>query len=93
MPAHPLIKGVLTDTGFANTVMRAEMFGGHGYIAEHAWSSSCADARIAMIYEGANGIPGAHLVGRQIAEDGAAPYRRFLPRCKASSRSTAPTRR
>src|SRR3954470_23429587 len=31
----PVIKGVLTDTGFANTVLAQQVFGGHGYIAEH----------------------------------------------------------
>ncbi len=30
----PVLKGVLTDTGFANTVSAQQMFGGHGYIAE-----------------------------------------------------------
>src|SRR6202030_4556185 len=27
----PVIKGVLTDQGFANTVMAQQVFGGHGY--------------------------------------------------------------
>ena len=31
----PVIKGVLTDTGFANTVAAQQVFGGHGYIAEN----------------------------------------------------------
>src|SRR5262249_27003361 len=31
----PIIKGVLTDVGFANTVLAQQVFGGHGYIAEH----------------------------------------------------------
>src|SRR5207248_9922741 len=60
----PVIKGMLTDTGFANTVMAQQMFGGHGYIAEHGMEQFVRDARIAMIYEGANGIQALDLVGR-----------------------------
>src|SRR6185295_13104590 len=52
----PVVKGVLTDTGFANTVTAQQVFGGHGYIAEHGMEQFVRDARIAMIYEGANGI-------------------------------------
>jgi hypothetical protein len=66
----PVIKGVLTDTGFANTVMAQQMFGGHGYIKEHGMEQFVRDARIAMIYEGANGIQGLDLVGRKLPRDG-----------------------
>ena len=38
----PVIKGVLTDQGFANAVMAQQVYGGHGYIASTAWTSSCA---------------------------------------------------
>ena len=30
----PIVKGVLTDVGFANAVKAQQIFGGHGYIAE-----------------------------------------------------------
>ncbi len=66
----PVIKGVLTDTGFANTVMAQQMFGGHGYIAEHGMEQFVRDARIAQIYEGANGIQALDLVGRKLGKDG-----------------------
>src|SRR6187551_736257 len=66
----PVIKGVLTDLGFANTVMAQQMFGGHGYIAEHGMEQFVRDARIAMIYEGANGIQALDLVGRKLGKDG-----------------------
>jgi hypothetical protein len=66
----PVIKGVLTDTGFANTVMAQQVFGGHGYIAEHGMEQFVRDARIAMIYEGANGIQALDLVGRKLPRDG-----------------------
>jgi alkylation response protein AidB-like acyl-CoA dehydrogenase len=66
----PVIKGVLTDTGFANTVMAQQIYGGHGYIAEHGMEQFVRDARIAMIYEGANGIQALDLVGRKLGKDG-----------------------
>jgi alkylation response protein AidB-like acyl-CoA dehydrogenase len=66
----PVIKGVLTDTGFANTVLAQQMYGGHGYIAEHGMEQFVRDARIAMIYEGANGIQALDLVGRKLGKDG-----------------------
>ncbi len=66
----PVIKGVLTDGGFANAVMAQQMFGGHGYIAEHGMEQFVRDARIAQIYEGANGIQALDLVGRKLGKDG-----------------------
>jgi len=66
----PVIKGVLTDRGFANTVAAQQMFGGHGYIAETGMEQFVRDARISMIYEGANGIQALDLVGRKLPRDG-----------------------
>jgi len=66
----PVIKGVITDQGFANTVLAQQVFGGHGYIAEHGMEQFVRDARIAMIYEGANGIQALDLVGRKLGKDG-----------------------
>ena len=66
----PVLKGVLTDTGFANTVSAQQMYGGHGYIAEQGMEQFVRAARIAMIYEGANGIQALDLVGRKLPRDG-----------------------
>jgi alkylation response protein AidB-like acyl-CoA dehydrogenase len=66
----PVIKGVLTDQGFANAVMAQQVFGGHGYVAEHGMEQFVRDARISMIYEGANGIQALDLVGRKLGKDG-----------------------
>ncbi len=66
----PVLKGVLTDVGFENTVKAQQMFGGHGYIAEWGMEQFVRDARIAMIYEGANGIQAMDLVGRKLPRDG-----------------------
>ncbi|MFZ2102943.1 MAG: acyl-CoA dehydrogenase C-terminal domain-containing protein [Oricola sp.] len=66
----PVIKGVLTDKGFEHAVMAQQVFGGHGYIEEHGMSQYVRDARIAMIYEGANGIQALDLVGRKLPANG-----------------------
>ncbi|MBI1415737.1 MAG: acyl-CoA dehydrogenase [Limimaricola sp.] len=66
----PVIKGFLTDKGFEMTVAAQQVYGGHGYIEEWGMSQFARDARIAMIYEGANGIQALDLVGRKLALDG-----------------------
>jgi alkylation response protein AidB-like acyl-CoA dehydrogenase len=66
----PILKGVMTDRGFENTVMAQQVFGGHGYIEENGMSQYVRDARIAMIYEGANGVQAMDLVGRKLAANG-----------------------
>ncbi|TDH38195.1 acyl-CoA dehydrogenase [Pseudohoeflea suaedae] len=62
----PVVKGVLTDRGFDHAVMAQQVYGGHGYIEEWGMSQYVRDARIAMIYEGANGIQALDLVGRKL---------------------------
>ncbi len=74
----PVIKGVLTDKGFDHTVMAQQVFGGHGYIEEHGMSQFVRDARIAMIYEGANGIQALDLVGRKLGLNGGRAVQAFF---------------
>jgi acyl-CoA dehydrogenase len=66
----PVIKGFLTDVGYDMTIKAQQVYGGHGYIEEWGMSQFARDARIAMIYEGANGIQALDLVGRKLALDG-----------------------
>mmetsp|Transcript_28960 Transcript_28960/g.55420 ORF Transcript_28960/g.55420 Transcript_28960/m.55420 type:complete len:592 (-) Transcript_28960:4605-6380(-) len=66
----PVIKGFLTDEGYDMTVKAQQVYGGHGYIEEWGMSQFTRDARIAMIYEGANGVQALDLVGRKLAVDG-----------------------
>jgi acyl-CoA dehydrogenase len=66
----PVLKGVFTDAGFANAVKAQQVLGGHGYIAEWGMEQFVRDARINMIYEGANGIQALDLVGRKLPKDG-----------------------
>ncbi|MBU9698035.1 acyl-CoA dehydrogenase C-terminal domain-containing protein [Rhodobacteraceae bacterium HSP-20] len=66
----PVIKGFQTDRGFDMAVAAQQVYGGHGYIEEWGMSQFARDARIAMIYEGANGIQALDLVARKLAADG-----------------------
>jgi alkylation response protein AidB-like acyl-CoA dehydrogenase len=74
----PVIKGYLTDKGFAAAVNAQQVFGGHGYIREHGVEQFVRDARIAQIYEGTNGIQAMDLVGRKLPKDGGRAVRTFF---------------
>ena len=74
----PILKGVLTDRGFDHAVMAQQVYGGHGYIEEWGMSQFVRDARIAMIYEGANGIQALDLVGRKLAMNGGRAVQAFF---------------
>ncbi len=74
----PVLKGVFTDAGFANAVKAQQVLGGHGYIAEWGMEQFVRDARIAMIYEGANGVQALDLVGRKLPKDGGRAMSAFL---------------
>ena len=65
----PVIKGFLTDQGYAMTIQAQQIYGGHGYIEEWGMSQFTRDARIAMIYEGANGVQALDLVGRKLGQN------------------------
>jgi hypothetical protein len=83
----PVIKGFLTDKGFDMTVAAQQVFGGHGYIEEWGMSQFARDARIAMIYEGANGVQALDLVGRKLAQDGGKHVMAFFETVKAECKA------
>jgi len=74
----PVIKGYLTDKGFAAAVHAQQVLGGHGYIREHGVEQFVRDARITQIYEGTNGIQAMDLVGRKLPRDGGRAVRGFF---------------
>jgi hypothetical protein len=74
----PVIKGYLTDKGFAAAVHAQQVFGGHGYIREQGVEQFVRDARITQIYEGTNGIQAMDLVGRKLPRDGGRAVRAFF---------------
>jgi alkylation response protein AidB-like acyl-CoA dehydrogenase len=66
----PVIKGFLTDKGYEVATNSQQIYGGHGYIREWGMEQFVRDARINMIYEGANGIQALDLVGRKLGQNG-----------------------
>ncbi len=79
----PVLKGFLTDQGFDMTVLAQQIYGGHGYIEEWGMSQFTRDARITMIYEGANGVQALDLVGRKLASGGGKPAMAFFEEIKS----------
>lgn len=74
----PVIKGFITDKGYEYSTACQQVLGGHGYVEEWGMSQFVRDARIAMIYEGANGIQAMDLVGRKLAQNGGRAVRAFF---------------
>ena len=66
----PVIKGFLTDRGFKCASDALQLHGGTGYTREQGVEQFVRDARIALIYEGTNGIQALDLVGRKLAANG-----------------------
>src|SRR5882757_876209 len=62
----PVVKALFTDLGFESTNLALQIYGGHGYIVEHGMEQLLRDARIAMIYEGTNGVQALDLVARKL---------------------------
>jgi len=74
----PVIKAYQTDMGFEIASTAMQIYGGHGYIWEHGVEQYARDARIALIYEGTNGIQALDLVGRKMPEGFGRLLRRFF---------------
>ena len=85
----PVIKGFQTDKGFEMAVAAQQVFGGHGYIEDWGMSQFARDARIAMIYEGANGIQALDLVGRKLGQDGGRHVMAFFEMIKTFLKENA----
>jgi alkylation response protein AidB-like acyl-CoA dehydrogenase len=74
----PLVKAWCTDQGFEIASSALQVHGGMGYIEETGIAQHLRDARIAMIYEGTNGIQALDLVGRKLRmADGSLPHALF----------------
>ena len=73
----PVVKAYLTDMGFECAVDAMQVYGGHGFIHEWGMEQYVRDARITMIYEGANGIQALDLVGRKLPDGMGRLMRRF----------------
>ncbi|MGM0585779.1 MAG: acyl-CoA dehydrogenase C-terminal domain-containing protein [Pseudomonadota bacterium] len=79
----PVIKGFLTDKGFAMASQALQVWGGAGYVEDSGMSQFVRDSRIAMIYEGTNGVQALDLVGRKLAADNGKPAMAFFEMVKS----------
>jgi alkylation response protein AidB-like acyl-CoA dehydrogenase len=74
----PVLKGYGTDKGYDVATNMQQIFGGHGYIDEWGMGQYVRDARINMIYEGANGVQALDLVGRKLPSKGGRAIQLFF---------------
>jgi alkylation response protein AidB-like acyl-CoA dehydrogenase len=74
----PVVKALFTDLGFEATSLGMQVYGGHGYIRDHGMEQLVRDARIAMIYEGTNGVQALDLVGRKLPQGAGRLLRTFF---------------
>ncbi len=79
----PVMKGFLTDKGFETTVLAQQTLGGSGFTKEWGLEQFVRDARIAMIYEGTNGIQSLDLVGRKLPANGGKAIMAFFDMVKS----------
>lgn len=74
----PIIKGMLTENGIECTHLALQIYGGHGYIAEHGMEQYVRDARITTIYEGTTQIQALDLLGRKVMQQRGEGLQMFL---------------
>ena len=68
----PIAKAFGTDTGMEVAELGVQVHGGMGFIEETGAAQFYRDVRVTAIYEGTNGVQAADLVGRKLADGGAA---------------------
>jgi alkylation response protein AidB-like acyl-CoA dehydrogenase len=66
----PVVKGFLTDKGLKVCSDAVQVHGGSGFTEHFPVSQYMRDVRIALIYEGTNGVQALDLVGRKLAANG-----------------------
>ncbi|CAH1669763.1 acyl-CoA dehydrogenase [Chelatococcus asaccharovorans] len=89
----PIAKAFSTDIGFEVASLGVQVHGGMGYIEETGAAQHLRDARIAMIYEGTNGIQAIDLVTRKIGQsEGAAVHAQIAAIRRTATRLLAANR-
>ena len=74
----PIVKGWCTENGSEAAWNGVQIHGGMGFIEETGAAQYMRDAKIAEIYEGANGIQANDLIGRKVARDGAVEAKKMI---------------
>ena len=80
----PVVKAWCTDLGVEIASLGVQVHGGMGYIEETGAAQYLRDARIAPIYEGANGIQANDLVGRKLGRDRGEAARELFAEMRAT---------
>ena len=70
----PIAKAFGTDTGIKVAGDGIQVHGGMGFVEETGAAQYLRDVRVTAIYEGTNGIQAMDLVGRKLADGGAAAH-------------------
>ena len=79
----PLAKAWGTDIGVEVASLGVQVHGGMGFVEEGGAAQFYRDARIAPIYEGANGIQAIDLYGRKLLGDRGEAMRRLISEARA----------
>ncbi len=74
----PIVKALLTENANECTSLALQIYGGHGYIAEHGMEQYARDARITTIYEGTTQIQALDLLGRKVMQQQGEGLKLFL---------------
>ena len=87
----PICKAFMSEMGFESTNHAVQVLGGHGYISEWEVEQLVRDSRIAMIYEGTNGIQALDLLGRKILRDKGAALADWVNEIKTQASAVSDT--
>ena len=87
----PIAKAWSTERGFEAASTNVQVHGGMGYIEETGAAQHLRDARIALIYEGTNGIQANDLLLRKLVRDDGATMHDFIAEMRTLTDKLATT--
>ena len=85
----PVVKAWSTDLGLEAASTNIQVHGGMGFIEETGAAQHFRDARIALIYEGTNGVQANDLVARKLVRDDGAAARELIAEMRAGDGALA----
>jgi len=88
----PVVKAWSTDLGLETASTNIQVHGGMGFIEETGAAQHLRDVRIALIYEGTNGIQAGDLVGRKLTRDHGEAVRALIGDMRATLARVASSR-
>ncbi len=85
----PLVKALLTQTGFDSASAALQVHGGYGYTRDFGIEQCLRDVRITLVYEGTNEIQAIDLLQRKVLADGGAALGELLVDLEAEAARAA----